>query len=65
MMIDGKGCALLIGIIAAIGFVIGLIASWLGAPSWAPAAGAVGLPAAVAIYFFGSIALDQFTGRLK
>lgn len=49
MMMDGKGCALIVGLLAAIGFVIGLLLHWFGVlPWWAPLAG-LGLPIAAAV----------------
>jgi hypothetical protein len=49
MMMDGKGCALIVGLLAAIGFVIGLLLHWTGLlPWWAPLVG-LGLPVAAAL----------------
>lgn len=49
MMMDGKGCALIIGLLAAAGFVIGLLLHWIGwLPWWAPLVG-LAVPVAVAL----------------
>ncbi len=52
MMMSPKSFAVIVVILAIIGLVIGLFAHWLGAPWWAPLAGA-GTPVVLAAVLLG------------
>lgn len=53
MMLDDKGCFTILGILAAVGFIIGLMCTvFFGATPWACAIGAVVAPVGAVVLFF-------------
>jgi hypothetical protein len=65
MMIDDKGCTLLLVLLAIIGLIGGMAAVWLfGAAWWVPIAGAIGLPLAVLVGFFVLLGFDWLKGQI-
>lgn len=61
-MMDGRGCALILGILGAVGFVVGLVVQWLGGPSWSPVAGVLALPVGCLVYVLLALAWHRIAG---
>lgn len=64
MMIDGKGCALILALLAFVGLFLGLVAYFLGAPGSAVPWAMLGLPGAVALLFVLTLAWDAIKQRI-
>jgi hypothetical protein len=64
MMMDGKGCAAILVVLAITGLIVGLIAFYLGAPRWAVPVGAFGLPLVIVILFALALAWDALKERI-
>lgn len=64
MMIDWKGWLGILVVLAAIGFVGGLIVTWAGGSRDAPLIGAISVPVGVAILIGLLVGWDRLKGRL-